>query len=144
MTETEWEVIGDYVLWIAKMMGLRDWSYCVNRDPSQEGTAAQIRCVHGAKYATIWFAYDFRSKPMSDQKRIVAHELMHCHTAGMGFTTDMLKLMLHPDAWNVFQQSFEFQLEHCVEGVAGPFSQLLPDIPWPDGNPAEEMEPADK
>lgn len=159
MTEAEWKVAEDYVRVIANMIGLRDWSYSVDREPPREGAEAEIFCLHGRKLAAIRFAWNFRTKPMRDQKETVVHELLHCHTSGMDYTTEMLKDMLHPDAWKMFQQSFTMQMEHCVEGICIPFAALLPDIPWPaegEGDPAqeddiigevipaEEIEPLDK
>lgn len=131
MTESAWRVLEEYVRATANLMGLRDWTFQIDCQPCDEGIAGQIRCTEGTKFASIMVAADFQDRPMKEQKVIVAHELMHCHTAAMAYTTNMIKGLLQRDVWDLFSKAFEMQLEHCVDAVGVAIADQLPAIEWP-------------
>ena len=73
MTESAWRVLEEYVRATADLMGLRDWTFQIDRQPCNEGIAGQIHCIEGTKFAIIMVAADFQDRPMKEQSEIHRH-----------------------------------------------------------------------
>lgn len=145
MTEAEFDVLCKYVREVADEMGLRDWHFNVfQMDEIPEGGLQHHKgdgllgvggCtpITGAKRANITFREDFREKTdAEDQREIVVHELTHCHVAQLrefartGFLDHVTQT-----TYDAFMFGYDLVWEFTVDGIARPWSQNFPLIPWP-------------
>lgn len=131
MTEREWTILGDYLRWMANEMGLRDWSFTLDRAAAPDDSNAEVWPCAGRKHATIKVCADFRELKPDEQRMSVVHELTHCHLV---LATDCLRLdmekalgehMQRP-LWEIFHRL----IEYGVDGIAVAWAEKMPLIDW--------------
>jgi hypothetical protein len=129
----EWE---PYFRAIADRMGLKDWDVDLTDHPPTRGTSnAECYCVFGRKVIQFWLSEDFLRDPEWHQRLTVVHELLHAHYA---MADEIAEDGLDPKVHFAYRQA----LEHGVDGIAKPFSALLPlpsEILAPEEDPDVEM-----
>ena len=60
MTDREWKALENYTCDVASDVGLGHWTIEIDRDPSEEGSYAQVNAVEGKFFARIQVAHNFR------------------------------------------------------------------------------------
>lgn len=71
----------DYFREVADRMRLKDWTVEVMPDPPADSDAlAEVVCTYGRLWATVRLGDSFLVRSPEEQRHVVVHELVHCHT----------------------------------------------------------------
>lgn len=135
MTEDELAYLDGYVRSAADVMGLRDWTIEVGREPCDENKRATVDFTFGKRWASIRFAEDFRDYDLEQQRRTVAHELIHCHLDALEdcLRDELYSLgRLNDGELAAIRRSHLRAEELAVHALSRVVDRLLPLPEWPD------------
>ena len=137
MTKRDRKALGKYVRWIADRMGLRDWHFLLDHEPPEQDEAwASIFPTYGQRRAVIHFAVDTRDRPTDTLRRIVVHELMHCHHDRMDGVYRTAAEQMGQQARLVSMESWRSTLENATDDIASAWAESFPLIEWPGASRA--------
>ena len=124
----ETDKLAKYVRKIANVLDLHDWDITVGEGGlDASDSMAECSAVYGQRRATIRFAAEWRTWSGDLLRSVVAHELIHCHTADMAELVDATYAeALSRQAHRVAEAGFTLALEHCVDAVAVAVAKMLP------------------
>jgi hypothetical protein len=127
VTDPRKQAFAPYLRTLADLMGLKDWQFTIADGPAGETALASVKPWYGRKGATIWLSESFLNNAPEEQRYVVTHELIHCHTeAGWEIADDAM-----PDE---AKAAFKRMMEYAVDGIATALAAHLP-LP-PKGEPA--------
>ena len=115
-----------YVEEAQQTLALLDLTIKVTDEQAPEDTYADIQVHDEAPEATIRLAHGFWSLSADDQRRVIAHELLHCHLAAMVNLKDDLEDVLGKATFELFDASFERAHERTTDKLARIIAPLLP------------------
>lgn len=122
------EKLAKYVWKVAGILDLHDWDITVG-EGGLDGSDSMAECaaIYGQRRATIRFAREWPTWTGDTLRAVVAHELLHCHTADIA----ELVAATHTEALGkqaraLADAAFDLAIEHCVDGVAVAIAKLLP------------------
>jgi hypothetical protein len=131
------KALGEYIRWVANEMELRDWTFTVAREASDEAHDASVSITYGRKRAQIYVSADFRAFDPGRQTHTIVHELVHCHLdSACGMVRNDLEEHLGKQADRLFWDAFRRQMEYGVDALADAIAKHLPPIKWPDRAPS--------
>lgn len=128
MTKRQQIAAAKYAADLAGRMGLRDWSFDLQREPADEGKAAQVQTIYGQKHANLWLGEGFFGKAPEAQRHILVHEFVHCHlTVNRHMVTgSYLSEKLGEPAAEVFEEAYIQAQEYAVDGLAVVIAESMP------------------
>lgn len=119
--------VGDYAEKIIPLIGLSHWDIGF----SKEKESNEYPCTNDVQYrykkSCIRFYPDFFTVSVSEQKTLIIHELLHCHT---GFTERAID-KLKDNQWFAHNRAMEigndicYAEEECVELLARAIYKLI-------------------
>ncbi len=121
-----------YVRQLADAMGLKDWSFKIDDEVSDDHCDAQIRCIYGQRRAVIRLGAQLDAYDPEKQRGIIAHELIHCHLALIDAAARYVEPALGSVAWPLFEGAMADANEQATDAIAvvlAPFLPLLPLLP---------------
>lgn len=134
MTDHEWDILGDYIRWVANEIGLRDWAFLLQRDEPDDKEALAVVCpTYGRKYATVRVCHEFRGIRPEEQRATIVHELLHCHLV---LATDAVQqdlnntMLMSRPTYLMFWEHFKRMVEYAIDGMADAWAKSLPLIDW--------------
>lgn len=107
-------------------LGLLDLTIKVTDEQAPDDTYADILVHDEAPEATIRIAHGFWSLASDDQRRVIVHELLHCHLAAMVNLKDDLEKTLGTAAFDILDSAFERAHERTTDKLARLMAPLLP------------------
>lgn len=117
----------DYVRALADRLGLKDWDFLIDWDPTDGNSDAEIRPVYGQKLAVIQLGPNFRTESPEHNRATVAHELIHCH---LHPATDVIRVtherLLDDDAAIATWAGFFMSIEYATDALANVVAPFLP------------------
>lgn len=108
-----------YLRDLADLMGLRDWTVSVHRDPPDDEHQASCHAVYGRKMAQIQLSENFLESVPDRQRQTLVHELMHAH---FGPLNHLMRSELTDPGYRAFMLS----LEYAIDGIAEEWAKRLP------------------
>jgi hypothetical protein len=108
------------------VLGLLDLTIKVTDEQAPEDTYADIQVHPEAPEATIRIAHGFWTLTPDEQRRVIVHELLHCHMAAMVNLKDDLEKTLGTAAFDIFDAAFERAHERTTDKLARLMAPLLP------------------
>jgi hypothetical protein len=120
-----------YVDEIKPIMRVSDWRIQVSDEPAEPGNDAQMWFKQNQPSVTLRLCADFDARPRDEQRVIVAHELLHCHTHHPWETVNRITDLLGRKAESIADESFCAQMEFMVDQLAfviAPFLPLPPKV----------------
>lgn len=133
MTDQEFADIRTYIRSTADTLALKDWRIDVAPDPSHHDASAEIVVNEGKKWATIYLCWNFRGLDPEMQRKVIIHELLHCHYAGLQHMIDVdakKYMALSDNEHSILRVTFMRTLEYSVDGVADGIAWSFPFISW--------------
>lgn len=125
--------LGEYMREMADLMGLRDWYLAVSSDPPKsepidDTHTVQAECSvnYGRKSAVIAFAANWAEWDTEELRRVVAHELIHCHTEPMRWAINNTRLPLGMTAFLMLEGAFQDAHEVAIDAIACAWAERLP------------------
>jgi hypothetical protein len=139
LTNTEFEVLGQYIRDVADEMGLRDWLFYLMHGGIEDDdfagrvdAAMRIEPVWGKKVANIQVGMDFREIAPVRQRQFVVHELVHCHYEIADVQLRELRGFIGQVAFDAWWIGMKHGIEQAVDACAEAIAPRMPLIPWPD------------
>jgi hypothetical protein len=118
--------VAAYIERAQETLMLLDLTIKVTEEQAPEDTYADISVHDEAPEATIRLAHSFWTLSAEDQRRVLVHELLHCHLAALSNLKDDLEKTLGLAAFELFAASFERAEERTVDKLARIIAPLLP------------------
>lgn len=138
-TQTDLDDVVRYVRDAADQLELRDWEVGVSRYPLDEDSDsfAMIQVIYGQKRATITLCREWASIEASKRRRLVAHELIHCHLdSASAYVERVLPELVGKAATAAVVDAVRERIELATDALA---EAVAPHLPEPTGgNPSPE------
>ena len=143
MNNRDFAELTRYVRWCANEVGLRDWTINLQlatkidvvgsyEKSSLYVAMGQCHPTPGKKYADVTLQADCRKWDVGFLRRIIIHELIHCHLADMREFPRMYLFDTMPKRqYHAFMFGFDLAWEHATNAIAVDWARLLPMIVWP-------------
>lgn len=131
MNDAGYRILADYIRALADRMGLRDWTFMLEREPSAEGTYASVSVATGRRIAKIRVQTEFRGATADAQRNAIVHELIHVpfERAAEVLREDAMKV-LDQGAYDVLDNTFRRQMEYGTDALATAIDRFYPHIDW--------------
>lgn len=142
LTNADTNALGHYVGTLAEHMGLWDWTIILDTNPpdGEADTYAQIKPTFGQRRARLRFAENVRTWPPDRLRRVVVHELVHCHLDRMDTVYNDVARELGPQARRIADATWESEIEDATDNIAEAWARTLPMIAWPESRPSSIRE----
>ena len=123
----------EYVREIADLFDLKDWDVILSRqNPESESAWASNYTYYGQRRCDIHLHADnFFVEPPENQRRIVIHELLHCHTDNVFEASRIYLSGKEGDEASLFERYFKQQSEWMVDSLA---TAIAKHFPLPERN----------
>lgn len=118
--------VKDYVDRCARVLGLGHWEIKVSEDPSSEDAWADVEVSQNLYQATIRFSRDLWKEKATEIRRVVAHELIHCHYAGVERLVETLQKPLGTAAYEIVEHVWDVESERAADSLSTVVAGLLP------------------
>ena len=108
------------------VMNLRQWTLKVSNDIPADDSWADVEVSENLWEATIRLSADFFKESPESQRRILAHELMHVHTAALERLMGTLSGVLGSQAYEVLDKVWDTEGERVAEALSFVVAGVLP------------------
>lgn len=109
------------------IMGLRHWEITVSPDSAPDDSWADIEVSTNLYHATIRFSPKLWDEKPEDVKRVVAHELIHIHQAGIERLVETLEKQLGSAAYELLNTVWDVESERSADSLSKVMAQLMPE-----------------
>lgn len=116
-----------YIRLIADMMGLRDWTFELDNDPTDANDLAHIEPIFGQRRAIIAVSAGFAGCPPEFQRKAIVHELTHAHQAARTHLVHRaLPSLLGEAGWSAFESAYRLEDELATDSLATGIEPFFP------------------
>lgn len=124
-----------YIASALPLLNLRQWTVNLSESLPPDDSYADIEVSTNLWQATIRLSEDFWKETPESQRRIIAHELIHIHYAGVERLLDVLEQSLGTMVYDVIANIWDVESERGADSLSTPLGELLP---LPDFTEEEE------
>lgn len=131
-TEADARALLDYVVDLAERLRLRDWTFSIDRFPlaDEDDAYAATTITFGQRRATIALCRDWPNLDAQKKRRVIAHELLHCHFDGpLRHVERVLPVLVGKPASTPIIDKVHEDTELAVDTIAEAFAEHLPEVP---------------
>ena len=118
--------VKNYVDRCAKILGLGHWEIKVSENNPPEDAWADIEVSQNLYRATIRFSPDLWREKATEIRRVVAHELIHCHYAGVERLVEVVQDSLGTAAGEIVEKIWDVESERGADSLSTAVAELLP------------------
>lgn len=115
-----------YVDAVKEILNLTQWDIKVKDYPAAEDAYADIEAHDVLWHAKLRLSEDFWKESPSEQRKIIAHEMLHLHYAGVERLVNSTEATLGNAAYDLFSKVWEIEIERAADALSGPVGGLLP------------------
>lgn len=108
------------------LLGLSHWEIKVGKDTPPDDAWADIEVSQNLYRAVIRFSQDLWKEKPDEIRRVIAHELIHCHYAGVERLVDVVKESLGVGAGEVVDKIWDMESERGADSLSTAVAELLP------------------
>jgi hypothetical protein len=108
-------------------MGLGHWEITVSTESAPDDSWADIEVSTNLYHATIRFSPKLWDEKPEDVKRVVAHELIHIHQAGVERLVETLEKPLGSAAYEMLSTVWDVESERSADSLSKVIAQLMPE-----------------
>jgi hypothetical protein len=108
-------------------MGLGHWEITVSPESAPDDSWADIEVSTNLYHATIRFSPKLWDEKPEDVKRVVAHELIHIHQAGVERLVETLEKPLGSAAYEMLSTVWDVESERSADSLSKVIAQLMPE-----------------
>ena len=116
-----------YVDSCKEIMGLGHWEITVSTESAPDDSWADIEVSTNLYHATIRFSPKLWDEKPEDVKRVVAHELIHIHQAGVERLVETLEKPLGSAAYEMLSTVWDVESERSADSLSKVIAQLMPE-----------------
>jgi predicted metallopeptidase len=107
------------------LLNLSQWEIKVQDYPSADDAYADIEPHDYLWHAKLRLSEDFWKEKPEDQAKIIAHELLHLHYAGVERIINHLEPVLGGQTHDLLSKFWEIEVERAADALSGPVGGLL-------------------
>lgn len=115
-----------YIADAANTLNLKQWTINVSKNLPPDDAYADIEASTNLWQATIRLSEDFWKEKPDSQRRIIAHELIHLHYAGVERLVEQLESSLGSIAFDIVNSIWDVESERGADALSFPLAKLLP------------------
>ena len=120
------KAVKSYVDRCRDLMGLSHWEITVSEETCEDDAWADVEVSNNLYHATIRFSPKLWSEKPGDVRRVVAHELIHIHQAGVERLVEALEKPLGSAAYEVLAHVWDTESERAADSLSTVVAKLLP------------------
>jgi hypothetical protein len=120
------KAVNAYVERCKEIMGLSHWEVKVSNLQPDDDAWAEIEVSDNLYQATIRFSKDLWKEKPAEIRRVVAHELIHIHQAGVERMVDTLEKPLGIAAYEIVSRTWDVESERCADSLSTIVAKVLP------------------
>ena len=109
-----------------RILNLTQWEIKVKDYPSAEDAYADIEPSDHLWHAKLRLSEDFFKEPAVEQRKIIAHELLHLHYAGVERMVNSAEDVMGAAAYDLYSKVWDIEVERAADSLSGPVGGLLP------------------
>jgi len=107
-------------------VGLAHWKIDVDKGTADDDCWADIEVSENLWEATLRVSADFFEQTQVEQRRVIAHELIHVHYAGVERAVDTLNGVLGQEGFAIFEKLFDVETERGADSLSRVVAITLP------------------
>lgn len=115
-----------YIADAAERLNLKQWTIVVSDNLPPDDAYADVEASTNLWQATIRLSEDFWKEKPESQRRIVAHELIHLHYAGVERLVNQLESSLGSIAFDIVNSIWDVESERGADSLSFPLAEILP------------------
>lgn len=121
------EQITPYFRQLADLMGLKDWTFALDKEPPESKTAfAAIHCWYGQRHAQVRVSESWATLTPEMFRKTMTHEAIHCHTTTLEMPMANIRNHIGEMLYQAVSGTYDDALEYAVDAMAVAWSVWLP------------------
>jgi hypothetical protein len=126
ITQTPRERVTEYLNANRHIMRLTEWELKISDDLPPDDAWADIDVSQNLWVATIRLSNDFFKLKPREQRRVLAHEMLHIHLHAIDRMVAHLDGILGGEAFTLFDSQFDTESERVCEALSFIVAERLP------------------
>jgi hypothetical protein len=118
----------DYINKSLLVFNLPQWTVTVSKHPTEEDNWADIEVSENLYSAKLRVSSDFWNASELEKRRVIAHELMHIHYAGVERAINSLEGILGSEGYGILENIYENEIERAADALSYAVASILPPI----------------
>lgn len=115
-----------YVDAALSVLNLKQWDIKISESLPPDDAYADVEVSTNLWQATIRLSEDFWKEKAESQRRILAHEMIHLHYAGVERLLETLESSLGSMVYDVVNNIWDVETERGADALSIPLAELLP------------------
>ena len=118
--------LNDYLTRAKTILNLSHWEIKISTDLPPDDAWADVEVSQNLYAATIRFSPALWKEKPEDIRRVIAHELIHCHYAGVERLVETLEKTLGSQAYEIISSIWDVESERGADSLSTAVAELLP------------------
>jgi hypothetical protein len=118
--------VSDYLDRAKRILNLSHWEIKISADPPPDDAWADVEVSQNLYAATIRFSHSLWKEKPEEIRRVIAHELIHCHYAGVERLVEVVQESLGTAAGEIVEKIWDVESERGADSLSTAVAELLP------------------
>ena len=118
--------LNDYLTRAKSILNLSHWEIKISTDSPPDDAWADVEVSQNLYAATIRFSPTLWKEKPEEIRRVIAHELIHCHYAGVERLVETLEKTLGSQAYEIVSNIWDVESERGADSLSTAVAELLP------------------
>jgi hypothetical protein len=118
--------LNDYLTRAKSILNLSHWEIKISTDSPPDDAWADVEVSQNLYAATIRFSPSLWKEKPEEIRRVIAHELIHCHYAGVERLVETLEKTLGSQAYEIVASIWDVESERGADSLSTVVAELLP------------------
>ncbi len=108
------------------ILNLGHWEIKISTDSPPDDSWADVEVSQNLYVATIRFSKGLWKEKPEEIRRVIAHELIHCHYAGVERLVEVIQDALGTTAGEIVEKIWDVESERGADSLSTAVAELLP------------------
>ncbi len=108
------------------ILNLGHWEIKISTDSPPDDSWADVEVSQNLYVATIRFSKGLWKEKPEEIRRVIAHELIHCHYAGVERLVEVIQDSLGTTAGSIVEKIWDVESERGADSLSTAVAELLP------------------
>jgi len=108
------------------ILNLGHWEIKISTDSPPDDSWADVEVSQNLYVATIRFSKGLWKEKPEEIRRVIAHELIHCHYAGVERLVEVIQDALGTAAGEIVEKIWDVESERGADSLSTAVAELLP------------------
>jgi hypothetical protein len=118
--------LNDYLTRAKTILNLSHWEIKISTDSPPDDAWADVEVSQNLYAATIRFSHSLWKEKPEEIRRVIAHELIHCHYAGVERLVEVVQDSLGTAAGDIVGKIWDVESERGADSLSTAVAELLP------------------